>query len=158
VVGLEGGDLRILGGGRLSVLELGPAEALAEPVLDTGDGEGEQVVEGGERPGWAWTVSEASGSAVSAVRRGAKPPAWSKWRWVTNRWRTLVRAMPAACSWRSSTVPLEASKSMVSPSASGTARHVCARSSLSGSPVPRKITRPMPPPSSFHRLRRRERS
>jgi hypothetical protein len=52
VVDLEGGDLRLLGGGRLSDLEFGPAEALAEPVLDTGDGEGEQVVEGGEHPWW----------------------------------------------------------------------------------------------------------
>ena len=31
---------------------------------------------------------------------------------------------------------------MVSPPESGTARLVCARSSLSGSPVPKKITRP----------------
>jgi hypothetical protein len=39
VVDPEGGDPRILGGGRLSALRLGPAEALAEPVLDARDSE-----------------------------------------------------------------------------------------------------------------------
>src|SRR5215207_1511793 len=49
--------------------------------------------------------------------------------------------MPAASSCLSRMVPLEASISMVSLPDSGTARLVCARCSLSGSPVPRKITR-----------------
>ena len=40
--------------------------------------------------------------------------------------------MPAALSWRKRMVPLETSKSIVSPPESGTARLVCARSSLKG--------------------------
>ena len=47
--------------------------------------------------GGACTVSAASGSAVRATSRGARPPAWSKWRWLTKRCRMPSSAMLAPC-------------------------------------------------------------
>src|SRR5215210_2665291 len=61
-----------------------------------------------------------------------------------SRWRTFSSGIPAAWRRPSSTVPLEASISIVSSPESGRARLDCALSPLRASPVPRKVRRLKP--------------